>query len=426
MVNYSDYKQYFSPAYAKSTDLVIDHAKGCYVTDVKGDTYLDFVQGIAVNALGHGFPAIVDAICAQAQKLVNASFNMVSYESTLRLAKRLSGITPGNLDSVLFLNGGAEATDAALKLARVYTKRQAVIAFMGSFHGRTIGATTITGSNSKYRKYLEPLMGSVYFTPYPSRDLCPAGYDEEQRSAYCLNELEKLFRYIVAPETVAAIYMEPVQGEGGYVVPPKSFVKGVRALCDKYGILLVFDEIQSGYGRTGKMWASQNFDVIPDIMTVGKAIAGGLPMSAVISTPEITSPWIAGMHGSTFGGHPIAAAAANAVLDQYEDGTLLENVQEMGAYLQEKLKELQKKFPIIYDVRGIGLMVAIEFSHGDGIPAPEVWEKLRKRCLELKLLTLNCGVNGNGMRFATPLNVKKEEIDKGVAILEQALGETCH
>lgn len=423
MIEYKDYKEYLSPALAKSTDLVVRSGKGCYLTDVKGDTYLDFVQGIAVNALGHCYEPIVDAICKQTKELINASFNMVNYESTLTFAKRLAAVAPGELDSIFFSNGGAEATDGAIKLARVYTKRPVIIAFMGSFHGRTIGATTITGSNSKYRKYYEPLMGGVYFVPYPSRDLCPKGYDEEQRSQYCLEEINKVFRYLAAPDTVAAIYMEPVQGEGGYVVPPKSFVKGVRELCDKYGILLIFDEIQAGYGRTGKMWASQNFDVIPDIMTVGKAIAGGLPMSAVISTTEIMDSWKAGMHGGTFGGNPVAAAAANAVLDQFEDGSLLENVNKMGGYLKEKLYDLQKKYPIIYDVRGLGLMLAIEFSHEDGTPAPEAWEKVRKNCLDRKLLTLNCGVYGNGMRIATPLNVKKEEIDQGISILDEALAD---
>ena len=423
MITYEEYKEYLSPALSKATDLVAETGCGCYLTDSKGDKYLDFVQGIAVNAMGHCYPPIVDAICEQTKKLVNASFNMVNYEPTLKLAKRIAETAPGNLDCVFFSNGGAEATDGAIKLAKVYTKRPAIISFMGSFHGRSVGAATITGSNSKYRKYLEPLMGSVYFAPYPSRDLCPKDLDEEGRSEYCLEEIRKLFRYIVAPEMVAAIYMEPVQGEGGYVVPPKSFVKGIRELCDKYGILLIYDEIQAGYGRTGKMWASQNFDVVPDIMTCGKAIAGGLPMSAVISTREIMEEWHAGMHGTTFGGNPVAAAAANVVLDQFEDGKLLQNVNEMGAYLKEKLYKLQKKYPIIYDIRGLGLMVAIEFSYADGTPAPEAWEKIRANCLKRKLLTLNCGVYGNGMRFATPLNVKKEEIDKGIEILDAALEE---
>lgn len=421
MTKFEDFKEYLSPALAKATDLVAVKGEGCYLTDVKGDRYLDFVQGIAVNALGHSHPAIVEAICNQAHQLINASFNMVNYEPTLRLAKRMSEITPGNLNSIFFSGGGAEATDGAIKLAKAYTKRPSIISFKGSFHGRTIGATSITASNSKYRKYYEPHMGGVYFASYPSRDLCPKGFDEEQRSQFCLDDIKNLFKFVVAPETVAAIYMEPLQGEGGYVVPPKSFVKGVRQLCDEYGILLVFDEIQSGYGRTGKMFASQHFDVVPDIMTVGKAIAGGLPMSGIISTVEIMNEWHPGMHGGTFGGNPVAAAAANAVLDQFEDGSLMTNVNEMGKYLKEQLLKLKEKYPIIYDVRGLGLMVAIEYSYKDGSPAGDIWSQVKEKCLEMKMLTLNCGVNGNGMRFATPLNVKKEEIDEGLAILEKAL-----
>ncbi len=423
MMKFDDYKEYLSPVLAKSTDLVVKEGKGSYLYDVNGDKYLDFVQGIAVNAFGHSYPPIVDAICDQAHKLMNASFNMVNYEPSLIFAERVSKITPGNLNCMFYANGGAEATDGALKLARAYTKRPAIISFMGAFHGRTIGATSITASNSKYRKYYEPLLGSVYFAPYPSRDLCPKGYDAEMRSEYCLNEINNLFKYVIAPETVAAIYMEPVQGEGGYVVPPTSFVKGVRELCDKHGILLIFDEIQSGYGRTGKMFASEHFDVVPDIMTVGKAVAGGFPMSAIMSTPEIMGKWAPGMHGTTFGGNPIAAAAANKVLDLFEDGTVLEHVNEMGAYLKERLLEMKEKYDFVYDVRGLGLMVAVEFSYPDGTPAPEVWATVRKICLENKFITLNCGVNGNGMRFASPLNVTKEELDEGLAIFEKALEE---
>lgn len=421
MIEFKDYQQYLSPVFAKQTTLVAKSASGCYLTDVKGDTYLDFVQGIAVNAMGHNYPPIVKAIQEQAGNLVNASFNLVNYESTLKLAKGLAEVAPAGLTSIFFSNGGAEATDSALKLSMSYSGRSAVIAFMGSFHGRTVGATSITGSNSKYRKHYNPLMGSVYFAPYPSKDLCPEGMDARQRAEYCLWELEKLLKYVVYPEDVACIYMEPVMGEGGYVVPDSSFVQGVRKICDEHGILLVFDEIQSGYGRTGKMWASQHFDVIPDIMTVGKAIAGGLPMSAVLSTPEIMSKWPVGTHGTTFGGNPCAGAAGCVVLEQFRDGKLLEHVNEMGVYLKEKLYALQKKYACISDVRGIGLMIAIEFSHEDGSPAPDIWQKVKAGCLERKMLTLNCGVHGNGMRFATPLNVKKEEIDQGVSILEESI-----
>ncbi|MBV4415380.1 aspartate aminotransferase family protein [Clostridium tyrobutyricum] len=422
-MKFESYKKYLSPALAKATDLIMESGKGCYMTDINGDKYLDFVQGIAVNALGHCHPKVVEAVIGQTKKLMNASFNLVNFPTTLELSRRLSEVTPGNLNSVFFSNGGAEATDGALKLAKAYTKRPAIIAFKGSFHGRTIGATTVTASNSKYRKYYEPMMGGVYFATYPSKDLCPKGFDEKQRTEYCLDELDSLFKYIIAPEMVAAIIMEPVQGEGGYVVPAKEFVQGVRDMCTKYGILLIFDEIQSGYGRTGKMFAGENFDVVPDIMTVGKAIAGGLPMSAVISTEEIMSEWHAGMHGTTFGGNPVCAAAALAVLDEYKETNILENVHQMGAYLKEKLEALKGKYSCISDIRGIGLMVAIEFSHEDGTPAGDVFAEVRDECFKNKLLTLACGVYGNGLRFATPLNVTKKEIDEGIEIIDKVLNK---
>jgi len=422
-MKFDDYKEYLSPALAKATDLVIEKGEGCYVTTTEGEKYLDFVQGIAVNALGHCYPPIVEAIKKQCSTLINGSFNMMNFPSTLELAKKIASVTPGNLNSVFFSNGGAEATDGALKLARVYTKRTSIIAFKGSFHGRTIGATTVTGSNSKYRKYCEPLMGGVYFTPYPTRDLCPHGYDEVQRGRFCLKELENTLTYLVAPETVAAIIMEPVQGEGGYVVPTQEFVQGVRDICTKYGILLIFDEIQAGYGRTGKMFAGENFDIIPDIMTVGKAIAGGLPMSAVISTPEIMAEWHAGMHGTTFGGNPVCAAAGCEVLNQFEELHILDNVNKMGSYLKKQLIELKNTYPIIYDVRGLGLMIACEFSYADGTPAGDACKKVQKLCLENHLLTLSCGVAGNGIRFAAPLNVTQDILDKGLEIFGKAVAE---
>ena len=422
-MRFEDYEQYLSPVFYKQTNLVARSANGCYLTDVNGDRYLDFVQGIAVNVMGHNYPPIVKAIQEQAGRLVNASFNLVNYESTLTLAKNLASVTPEGLTSIFFTNGGAEATDSALKLAMSCTGRSAVIAFMGSFHGRTVGATAITGSNSKYRRHYNPLMGNVYFAPYPSRDLCPAGMNAGERADYCLWELQKLLDYIVDPEDVACIYMEPVLGEGGYVVPDEKFVRGIRKICDDHGILLIFDEIQCGYGRTGKMWASQHFGVVPDIMTVGKAIGGGLPMSAVISTPKLMDQWPIGTHGTTFGGNPVAAAAGCVVLEQFRDGSLLNHVNEMGGYLKEQLKLIMKKYPCISDVRGIGLMVAIEFSHEDGSPAPDIWKTVKANMLKRHMLTLNCGVHGNGMRFATPLNVRKEEIDEGLAILSASIEE---
>lgn len=422
-MKFEDYKEYLSPVFVKQTQLIAKSASGCYIETIEGETYLDFVQGIAVNALGHNYPSVVKAIQEQAGNLINASFNLVNYESTLSLAKKLASVTPKGLDSIFFSNGGAEATDGALKLAMAHTKRSAVIAFMGSFHGRTCGATSITGSNAKYRLHYEGLMGNVYFAPYPSKDICPPSMLKEQYSEYALFELRKLLKYVVSPQEVACIYMEPLMGEGGYVVPPSDFVKEVRKICDENQILLVFDEIQTGFGRTGNMWASQLHDVIPDIMTIGKALAGGLPMSAVISSKEIMASWPTGTHGTTFGGNPVAAAAACAVLKEFEDGTLIQNVNEMGSYLKERLYQLQKKYPMIYDVRGAGLMVAIEFCKEDGTPDPEMWQKVKSGCFKRHMLTLNCGVNGNGMRFATPLNVTKNELDEGLRILEESLEE---
>lgn len=421
MMNFEEYKEYLSPALARSTNLVAVSAKGCYLTDQTGKVYLDFVQGIAVNALGHCHPRVVKAIGEQAARLIDGSFNMVNFPTTLELAKRIADLAPGELGCTFFSNGGAEATDGALKLARAYTKKPAIIAFKGSFHGRTIGATSVTGSNSKYRKYYEPLMGGVYFVPYPSARLCPAAMNEEQRSEYCLQQLQETFDYLVAPECVAAVIIEPVMGEGGYVVPPASFLKKLREICTKNKILLIFDEIQCGYGRTGKMFASENSGVVPDIMTLGKAIAGGLPMSAVVSTPEIMEEWHAGMHGTTFGGNPVCAAAALAVLDVFREEHILENVAVQGDYLYGKLKALQVKYPVVGDVRGLGLMRAIELVKPDGSPNGEALAAVRDYCFDHGMLTLSCGVYGNGMRFATPLNVKKEEIDQGISILGGAL-----
>ncbi len=423
-MKYEDYKRYLSPALAKTTDLVIERGEGGYMYDVNGEKYLDFVQGIAVNALGHNDPHVRAAIHEQVDKLVNGSFNMVNFPTTLTLAERLAQIAPGKLGCTFFSNGGAEATDGSIKLARAYTRRPCVIAFRGSFHGRTLGALSVTGSAAHYREAYQPCMPGVYFATYPQKDLCPKGMDAEERSAYCLDDLRQIFDYLVEPEEVAAVIMEPVQGEGGYFVPPASFVQGVRKMCDEHGILLIFDEIQSGYGRTGKMWAGQNFGVTPDIMNLGKAIAGGMPMSAVVSTEEIMSKWLPGMHGGTFGGNPVAAAAGLAVLDQFEEQHILDNVAEKGTYLAGKLGALQKAHPVVGDVRGIGLMRAIEFDHPeDGSPAPEVWKAVKAQCLKNHMITLNCGVHGNGMRFATRLNVTTEELDEGVGILDRSMTE---
>ncbi|WOQ15783.1 aspartate aminotransferase family protein [Raineyella sp. W15-4] len=421
MSTFDENKRYLSPALARSTDIVAASGSGSYLTGTDGTRYIDWIQGIAVNSLGHCHPRVVAAVQRQTETLMTAAFNAVGYEATGELARRIAELAPGELGCTFFSNGGAEATDGALKLARVATNRPAIIAFRGSFHGRTFGATTVTGSNAAYRKWVEPLVGGVYFTPYPSPEQCPEGLDTEERGHYALTELQRLLDYIVAPETVAAILMEPVQGEGGYHVPPTSFVKELRRICDQHGILLIFDEIQAGYGRTGKMFASEHFDVVPDIVTLGKAIAGGVPMSAIVSTPEIMARWATGTHGTTFGGNPIAAVAALAVLDEYAESAVLENCREQGSYLRAGLERIADRVNIVSDVRGLGLMLAIELNHLDGRPGGDLVATLQERCRRAGLLLLNCGVRHNGIRFAPPLNVTRDVLDDGLAILEEAL-----
>ena len=423
-MKFEDYKKFLSPVLSKSTDLIVTSGKGSYITDQDGGEYLDFVQGIAVNAFGHCHPKIVEAITKQANSLINASFNLVNYPSTLQYAEKLASITPDGLDVVFFSNGGAEANDGAVKLAKNYTKRPGIIAMRGSFHGRSIGATSITGSNSKYRKNQEPLLPSVYFTPYPNCFRCPYNTTNDKCQLECLRELQWTFDYLIHPENVAAVIMEPVLGEGGYVVPPKKYVEELSKLLKKHGILLIFDEIQSGFGRTGKMFASEHFGIVPDIMTLGKAIAGGLPMSAIVSTKEIMDTWLPGMHGTTFGGNPVCTAAAVAVLELFEETNVINNVNEQGKYLMNRLIEIKEKYTIIGDVRGLGLMVAAEFVNPkDNSPSSESLDKVKKYCFDNKMLTLSCGVYGNGFRFATPLNISRDDLEKGLKIFEAAVKE---
>jgi 4-aminobutyrate aminotransferase len=423
MVELADYQSYLSPALAKTTDVVLARGEGVYVWDTEGRRYLDWVQGIAVNALGHCHPRVVAAVQEQVGKLMTASFNMGYYESTMEWARRIAEVAPGELGTTFFSNGGAEAVDGAIKLARAHTGRPGIIAFKGSFHGRTIGATSVTASNSKYRLGYDPLVGGVDFTSYPAPGQAPAGLNEEQLSEYALSQLEDLFAFVRAPQSVAAILMEPLQGEGGYIVPPTSFVRRIRELCDQHGILLIFDEIQAGFGRTGKFFASENFDVVPDIMTIGKAMAGGLAASGVVSTPQIMASWGPGRHGGTFGGNPVVAAAGLAVLDEFAEADILTGVNALGDYLATRLDGLAAQFPIITDSRGLGLMRAIELNHLDGRPGGDLLEAVRRTCLDNGLFTLSCGVRGNGLRFATPLNITIEQLDEGLEILTAALSD---
>ncbi len=411
------------PVVKRATTMGVTKGEGCYLWSEDGRKILDFASGVAVCNLGHNHPKVVEAVEKQMKELIHGGHNVVYYESYVRLAERLVELTGGDT-MVYFSNSGAEANEGAIKLAKYVTKRPGIIAFRGSFHGRTLATTSLTSSSSAYRKNYEGLLPSVYFAEYPYLYRTPYEMKDGKCPKEYFEQFENIFHTLIDPSMVAAIMMEPVQGEGGYIVPDKEFVQYVREICDKYGILLIFDEVQSGMGRTGKLFAYEHFGVKPDILTSAKGIANGFPLSAVIGKKEIMEQWPAGAHGGTFGGNPVACAAANAVLDELTDGGMLDNAAKMGDYFKEKLFVLQKKYPsVIGDVRGLGLMLAMEMVHPDKTPDADITTAIRTKALEKGLLLLGCGTNHNIVRFIAPTIVTEKEIDIAINIIDECLKE---
>ena len=405
------------PAAGRSTQLGIREGHGCYLTAEDGREYLDFASGVAVCNIGHNHPKVVEAAKKQIDALIHGGHNVVYYESYVKLAERLVELTGGDT-MVYFSNSGAEANEGAIKLAKHYTKRPAVIAFRDSFHGRTLGTVSVTGSNSLYRQFYEGLMPSVYFAEYPYLYRSP--YKEEGYQPY-LDKLNELFHTLVDPSMVAAIIMEPVQGEGGYIVPPEGFVREIRKICDQYGIMLIFDEVQTGMGRTGKLFAYEHFGVKPDILSCAKGIASGFPLSAVIAKKEIMETWNAGAHGGTFGGNPVSCAAALATLEVLTEDGALDNAAKMGDYFMDRLLDLQEKHREIGDVRGLGLMIAMEIVDENGNPDKERTGQIVAGALQRGLILLTCGTNKNVIRFIAPTTVTEAEIDRALKIVDEAM-----
>lgn len=417
-------KKVMPPMANRVTDLAIDHASGCYMYTVDGRKILDFAMGIAVCNLGHNYPSVVEAAHNQMDKLVHGCHNVLYYEPYVDLAEKIVEITGGDT-MCYFSNSGAEANDGAIKLAKYVTNRPAIIAFKGAFHGRTLMSATLTASNSKYRKHIESsLSPNVYHLEYPYLLHTPYPYDGTHTPEAYFTQFDELFAKLVDPESVAAIVMEPVQGEGGYIVPPKDWMQYVRDICDKYGIMLIYDEVQSGFGRTGKMFAQEHFGIRPDIMSCAKGIANGFPLSAVVAKKSIMEKWPAGAHGGTFGGNPVACAAANASIKAMQDGAL-ENGAKMGEYFMDKLKELEKKYDCIAEVRGLGLMIGMELQDADGKPNTELTATLQKEALKNNLLLLTCGCYKNVVRFIAPLIVTEVEINKAIEIIDAILAKHC-
>jgi 4-aminobutyrate aminotransferase len=408
-----------SPVWTRIFSIEVDHALGTNIYDVHGNKYLDFTCGIAVTNTGHCHPRVVEAIQRQAERLIHGQINIVIHSPMIQLVEELKTIVNPTLDGFFFTNSGAEAVEGAIKLARHATGRPNIIVFQGSFHGRTIGAMSLTTSKTVYRAGYQPLMAGVFVAPYPYS--YRFGWSDEQTSQWCLDELEFLFLSQTAPTETAAILIEPILGEGGYVVPPADFLPRLRNICDKYGIMLIVDEIQSGFGRTGKWFAQEHYQVTPDIMTVAKGIASGLPLAGVFSRLDIMRKWQTGTHGGTFGGNAVACAAGVATIQSMRDEGMIENSRLRGEQLINHLKRVQLDFPIIGDVRGIGLMVGVEFRTADRKPDKTTTKAIVLECFNRKLLLLTCGTYDNVIRWIPPLVVTEKEIDQAVNIFIEAL-----
>jgi 4-aminobutyrate aminotransferase/(S)-3-amino-2-methylpropionate transaminase len=397
--------------------IVADRARGSTITDVDGNTFVDFVGGVGVANVGHNHPRVLEAIAEQSERFLHTDFTVVPYEGYVELAERLGALVPISGETrAAFFNAGAEAVENAVKLSRLYTKRQGVIAFEGAFHGRTWMALTMTSKTHPYKKGLGPFAPEVYRAPYPNAYRGP-----DAKTA--LAALEGLFTTHVSPEHVAAIVFEPQQGEGGFIPASQEFVDGLRRICDEHGIVLVADEVQSGFGRTGRMFAMEHFGVEPDLVIVAKSIAGGLPLSGVVGRATIMDHPHSGAIGGTFIGNPVALAAALAVLDVFEEEQLVERAQLLGAALRARMLDWQLRWPRIGDVRGLGAMLAIEVVRDPATkePAPELVEAVVDEALQRGLLLLKAGVNGNCIRVLCPLTTTDAELDDGLGAWEDAL-----
>lgn len=436
-------ERYLSPSYTRDYPFAADHGEGCWVTDVDGNEFLDFAAGIAVCSTGHCHPKVVEAIEYQARRLIHMGGTDFYYAGMPDLAERLADTTSWGRDGtrVFFTNSGTESVEAAFKLARYATGRKRMIAFQGAFHGRTFGSLSLTASKIAQVRGFSPLIPGVVHIPYGYCYRCPYHLTFPECKMHCVWTLDDtVFTSMCPPDEVAAVIVEAIQGEGGYIVPPPGWLEALRELTRKHGILLIVDEIQSGFGRTGKMWAHQHWGVDPDIITSAKGIASGLPLGAMLARKELMD-WPPGSHATTFGGNPVACAAALATMDLLEDGGLIQNAAETGNYLMERLRGLQKSHDCIGDVRGKGLMVGIELvddavtvTNGDSsggsslarglLPGRNAArrDKIVHTAFSKGLLLLGCG--RNVVRFCPPLVVTRAEVDTAVDILTECLDET--
>jgi 4-aminobutyrate aminotransferase len=416
----ADLRRFIPPVLGRYTDLVVRSASGSWIETEDGDRYLDYSSGIGVTNTGHCHPKVVAAIQEQAAHLLHGQANIVYHRPGLELSAELARRVPGEDNLAFLTNSGAEAIEGAVKLAKYATRRPAVIAFEGGFHGRTMGALSLTSSRVSFRGHYEPTLPSVYFAPYADPLHSPGGRNSGAALRYSLDGLQKLFDHLVYPDDVACMLVEPIQGEGGYIVPPDGFLAALRELCDKYGILLVIDEVQTGFGRTGRFWAFEHEGVRPDITVMAMGIASGLPLAAIVSSRELMTRWGTGAHGGTYGGNAVACAAALAGLRVIDEEGLVANAAARGDQAMQLLSDLPSRCRGVADLRGRGLMIALEFTDSDGKPDGNLTKEVLHDCLEEHLILISCGAHGEVVRLVPPLVTTSEEMEHACAIVRRA------
>jgi 4-aminobutyrate aminotransferase len=413
------------------TDIAFQRGEGVYLYDFEGRRYLDLVAGIATMNVGHCHPAVVEAICDQARTLIHGACHVGYMEPYVDMLEALRAVAPGDLKNGkgILVNSGSEAVETGIKLARYVTNRSTILAFTDSFHGRSMGALALTASNTLYRERLSGLLSGVHHTPYPYCYRCPLKHESPETivslsgttcGLACLNLVEKALQTVIPPHDLAGIIVEPIAGEGGYIVPPAGFLQGLREICDRHGALLIADEVQSGLGRTGKMFAIEHWDVVPDVICLAKALGGGLPLGAMLARAELAAAWPPAAQGTTFGGNPIACRAGQATLRVIQEENLMARAVEVGAYIQSRFRETQRKLPVIGDVRGKGLMVGVELINADGGPAVEIVRALIKEVGASGIALTKCGAST--LRFAPPLIITQEQAGEAVDTILEVLG----
>ncbi len=414
---------HLSPLLKQSSDIVAARGEGAYIFDEQGNRYLDFSSGIGVLSTGHCHPKVVEAARRQVGEIVHAQYAIVKHRPILELSEKLGELTPRLIDTFFYANAGTEAVEASLRLARHATGRPNIIAFQGCFHGRTMGSLSTTSSSAPIRQCLQPMMGGVEFAPFP--DTYWYGWDEQTTAEFCLKELDLILQTRSTPKETAAMLIEPVQGEAGYIPANTAFMKGLKERCERHDILLIMDEVQAGNGRTGKYWAFEHFGIEPDIIVTAKGVASGFPLSVMAAPEELMELGMPGSQGGTYGGNAVACAAANATLDVIRDEGLVDNARERGAQLRSRLEALQSSYPEIGNVSGMGLMLGAYMVDGDGRPDGDRSARLIKECEQRGLLLIKCGAwGGQVVRWVPPLIVDSDQVDWAVDQFEAALKAT--